>query len=284
MIPHKHFPLVDERDPNSSVCRAGFTLVELLVVMAIIGILTSLLLPAVQAAREAARRASCQNNLRQIGIGLHHYHDALSTFPIGALEMRYLRNPDGSLMYPGGVQIAWSALLLPYVEQVPLHQMIDFGKGYDSPENAAAAAEIVPIYMCPSVPRSATHVYGRAVIDYGGIYGERITGRNDPPKGTMLYTRAISIADIRDGTSNTLVVSEDSAWRDGQWINGLNIFDQAYPINQAPSFENDIRSEHPGGAFGLFCDGSVRFLHETMDSKTLAAICTRELGEVVQMP
>jgi len=98
----------------------------------------------------------------------------------------------------------------------------------------------------------------------------------------MLYTRAISIADIRDGTSNTLIVSEDSAWGDGQWINGLNVFDQAYPINRAPAFENDIRSEHPGGAFGLFCDGSVRFLTETMELETLAAICTRAGGEVVR--
>lgn len=264
--------------------RRAFTLVELLVVIAIIGILVALLLPAVQAAREAARRASCQNNLRQIGIGLHNYHDTLSSFPIGALEMRYLRNPDGSLRYPDGVQIAWSALLLPFVEQEPLHEMIDFGKGYDSPENAEAAAQVVPVYICPSVPRSSRHVRERAVIDYGGIYGERITGRNSPPKGTMLYTRAVTIADIQDGTSHTLIVSEDSAWRDGQWINGLNLFDQAFPINRAPAFENDIRSEHPGGALGVFSDGSVRFLSESMDLDVLAAICTRAGNEMVGSP
>ncbi len=263
---------------------SGFTLVELLVVIAIIGVLVGLLLPAVQAAREAARRMSCQNNLRQIGIGLHHYHDVVHSFPIGALEMRYLRGPDGALLYPNGVQIAWSALLLPFVEQGPLHDRIDFGRGFDSPENADAAAEVLSIYLCPSVPRASNLVDGRGAIDYGGIYGERISGRNDPPKGTMLYQRAVKIADIRDGTSNTLIVSEDSAWQDGQWINGLNIFDQAFPINQAPPFENDIRSEHPQGAQGLFCDGSVHFLAESMDLLVLAAICTRERGEIFEAP
>ena len=101
----------------------------------------------------------------------------------------------------------------------------------------------------------------------------------------MLYEQAIRIAQIRDGTSTTLIVSEDSAWADGQWINGMNIFDQAYAINYEPPpgtyKENEIRSEHTGGANGLFCDGSVRFLTEQMDLKTLAAICTRAGGEIV---
>ena len=273
-----------ERRPVDHASSRGFTLVELLVVIAIIGILVALLLPAVQAAREAARRMSCQNNLRQIGIGLHHYHDVVHSFPIGSLEMRNLRDSHGALLYPNGVQIAWSAMLLPFVEQQSLHDRIDFGKGFDSPENAEAAAQVLAMYLCPSVPRPSNLVDGRGAIDYGGMYGERINGRNDPPKGTMLYSRAIRIADILDGTSNTLIVAEDSAWKDGQWINGLNIFDQAFPINQAPPFENDIRSKHPGGAQGLFCDGSVHFLVETLDLQVLAAICTRERGEIFDAP
>jgi hypothetical protein len=219
--------------------------------------------------------------LDRVGVQQHNYHDTLGSFPIGSLEARHLRNRDGSLQYPHGVQIAWSALLLPFVEQMPLHDRVDFGQGFDSPANARAAATIVPIYVCPSVPRAALHVDRRAVIDYGGIYGERITGRNDPAKGTMLYTRAITVDEIDDGTSYTLIVSEDSGWRDGQWINGRNIFDQAFPINQAPPFENDIRSEHPNGALGLFCDGSVRFLYESMELKPLAAVCTRAGGEII---
>ena len=255
--------------------RRGFTLVELLVVIAVIGILIGLLLPAVQMAREAARRASCLNNLRQLGIGLHNYHDALRAFPPGGIEPRSPLNPRGR-------QLAWSVFLLPFIEQQPLFERIDTGRAFDASENAVAAAKILSIYICPSVPEGKQLQSGRGPCRYGGIYGERITGPNSPPKGVMLYDRAISIADIRDGTSNTLMISEDCDFADGQWINGRNVFDQAFAINQAPTFENDIRSKHPGGANGLFCDGSVRFLTETMELRTLAAICTRNRGEVVE--
>ena len=255
----------------------GFTLIELLVVIAIIGILIALLLPAVQAAREAARRASCLNNLRQMGIGLHHYHDALGSFPPGGIEPRTPFEPNGR-------QLAWSVFLLPFVEQGPLYNQIDTGFAFDAPENADAAATILSIYICPSVPQGSELKSGRGPCLYGGIYGERITSPNNPPKGVMLYDESISISQIFDGTSNTLAISEDSGFHDGQWINGRNVFDQAYAINQAPAFENDIRSKHPGGANGLFCDGSARFLSETLDLKTLAAICTRARGEVAFAP
>ncbi|HOA51884.1 MAG: DUF1559 domain-containing protein [Thermogutta sp.] len=266
----------------SRVIRKGFTLVELLVVIAIIGLLTALLLPAVQAAREAARRSACTNNLRQMGIGLHNYHQALGCFPPGGIEHRAMINPQTKKPYgPAGRQLAWSLFLLPYVEQQPLYQKVDTSKPFDAPENAEAAATILPLYICPSATTQRELRQGRGPCDYGGIYGERITSPNNPPKGMMLYDQALTVADVIDGTSNTLIVSEDSDFRDGQWINGLNVFDQAYAINKAPAFENDIRSKHPGGANGLFTDASVRFLAETMDLSVLAAICTRAGGEVV---
>ncbi len=251
----------------------AFTLVELLVVMAVIGVLVALLLPAIQAARESSRRTSCTNNLKQIGLALHLYHDVNSSFPPGCIEARPF--------HPNGRQIAWSALILPYLEEDPLYDQIDFDSPFDSPENSTAARVILPVYLCPTTPRSSPLQRGRGPCDYGGIYGERITSHNRPPKGTMLFDRAISFRDIHDGKSNTLVIAEDSNWPDGQWINGRNIFDQAFAINDAPKFENDIRSLHPGGANGTFCDGSVRFLSETMDLHTLAAICTRAGQEPV---
>ena len=97
----------------------------------------------------------------------------------------------------------------------------------------------------------------------------------------MLYNKTISMQDIQDGTSNTLIIAEDSDFTDGQWINGRNLFDQAFAINAAPEFENDIRSKHPNGANALFCDGSTRFLSEAMELEVLAAICTRAGREVV---
>lgn len=256
----------------------GFSLIELLIVLAIIGVLLALLLPAVQAAREAARRTACLNNLRQIGIGLHQYHEATGSFPQGCIEKRTREEPDNR-------QLAWSIFLLPYVEQEAIYEQVHLDKKYDGAENADVAARVLEIYICPTVSQDKQLRSGRGACHYGGMNGERITpSRNNPPNGVMLEDRKVSIAEIRDGTSQTLIIAEDSEFRDGQWINGGNIFDQAFPINQAPAFDNNIHSEHTGGAHGLFCDGSVHFLQETMDLDTLAAICTRAGGETAVLP
>ena len=121
---------------------AGFSLVELLVVITIIGMLVALLLPAVQAAREAARRAACSNNLHQIGLGLQNYHSVHASFPPGCIQPAF--------MISNGRQFAWSALLLPYIEQQPLSTAIDFSQPCYAAVNAAAAATVLPTYMCPS--------------------------------------------------------------------------------------------------------------------------------------
>ncbi|MGB7345109.1 MAG: DUF1559 domain-containing protein [Pirellulaceae bacterium] len=244
---------------------------ELLVVIAIIGILVSLLLPAVQAAREAARRMSCQNNIRQIGLALHNYHAAYRKLPPGGIEVRpEVRN---------GRQMAWSAMVLPFMEETAAYQQIDFSYAFDAPENADAGSRVIETYLCPSTSRSNPRNSGRGATDYGGIYGERITSQNFPPRGVMIHDQPIRFRDITDGLSRTIVVAEDANFPDGQWINALNLFDQAFPINKAPPFENDIRSQHVGGAMVLFADGSVSFLTEQMDLKLLAAACTRNGGE-----
>jgi len=256
--------------------RAGFSLIELLVVIAIIGILIALLLPAVQAARATARRMACLNNLRQIGLAMHGHHDARRRFPAGGIERR-------NALYPNGRQLAWSVFILPYMEEESLFDLLDLSKAFDDPANEEAAKRVLPVYICPSVARTSMLANGRGPCDYGGMYGERIVGSNRPPGGVMIYNRSFAIRQIADGTTMTLMISEDSGFGDGQWINALNVFDQGFPINAAPSFENDIRSEHAGGANGLFCDGSARFLDERMENEVLAAICTRAGGEHVQM-
>ena len=251
--------------------RHGMTLIELLVVIAIIGILVGLMLPAVQAVRESARNMQCQNHLRQIGLALHNYHSAYRKLPPGGIEVR----PEVT----NGKQIAWSAMVLPFLEESAAYDRIDFDYAFDAPENELAASTVIESYLCPSTPRDSPLQRGMGATDYGGIYGERITGPSYPPRGVMIHDVAIRFRDVTDGLSRTLVISEDANFRDGQWINAWNLFDQAFPINKAPKFENDIRSHHRGGANGLFGDGSVLFLSEHMDLKLLASICTRNGNE-----
>ena len=252
--------------------RSALTLVELLVVIAIIGILIGMLLPAVQQVRESARRVSCQNNMRQIGIGLANFHSSLGRLPVGCLEWRVSSGNER--------QLAWSAYLLPFVEGSNIYDQLDLGLAFDAPENAAAASAKVPVFNCPSVAEVQLTEDARGRSDYGGIFGERITSPNNPPKGTMLIDRAIGYSEILDGLSNTIVVGEDAGWPDGEWINGRNIFDQAFGINAAPDFENDLRSQHPAGVNVLFADGHIDFLADQTDLFVLAAFCSRSGGEI----
>lgn len=242
--------------------------------IAIIGILIAMLLPAVQAVRESARRTVCLNHLRQIGLALQNHHSAIEEFPVGGTGLRSPLAPDER-------QLAWSAFLLPYMEQSNVFAQLDLDEGFDSPANATAAETIIETFVCPSSMRGSQLSDGRGPCDYGGIFGERISSPNDPPKGLMVYGVARSHREIPDGSSNTIIVAEDSDFSDGQWINGRNVFDQAFAINAAPAFENDIRSLHPGGAIATFADGHVRFLQQQLSLETLAAICTRAGQEVL---
>ncbi len=129
--------------------KRGFTLVELLVVIAIITILIALLLPAIQMAREAARKASCTNNLRQIGIAIHSYHETVRVLPSGWIAPV----PEGD---PGW---GWATLILPHMEQSSLHNLVDFGKHIDHDDNAVARTFPIPIYFCPSDNAEDTKIF-----------------------------------------------------------------------------------------------------------------------------
>lgn len=256
---------------NYSMRRTATTLIELLVVVGMIAILLTMFLPAVQQTREAARRLSCGNNLRQIGIGLHNFHSAAEEFPVGCVEWRF-NDPQSR-------QLAWSAYLLPYIEQSQLHDLIDFDAPYDSSVNRQAATRKISVYRCPSSSRlDAEDQFG--LSDYGGIFGERITSPNSPAKGVMLLDKPVAVKDIVDGLSNTLIIAEDTRSSDGQWINGRNIFDQAFALNAGPFFENDIRSDHLGGANVCYSDSSIAFLNNAIDLKVLAAICTKDNSDL----
>ncbi len=280
--------------------RRALTLVELLVVVAIIAILAAILLPAVQGSRESARRSGCSNNLRQIGLGLLAYHDAAGMFPPGLTDHKTAANPQGK-------QLAWSVYLLPYVEEGALYAQFNRNAGYTSAANRFAAGTVLSIYTCPSTVTLAADRHGDttgdingngqwdpgdglAFTDYGGNFG--FSGLGKPyMNGVLIYERPISISKILDGASATIIVSEDTgrgAAFDGQWANGENIFDESGPINDhtLPTYlwqNNEMWSDHVDGINALFCDGSVHFLYQEMALEALAALCTRASNEIINL-
>ncbi len=260
------------RNP-SPTSRGGFTLIELLVVIAIIGVLVGLLLPAVQAAREAARKISCKNNLKQVGLALHAYHNTHRSLPIGCFEWRGFRAP------PTHRQFAWSAMLLPFLEQQPLHGQINFSIPFDAPANAKAAETRVAAYECPS---ALERDLVRGQSDYGGLFGETLLDRN-PATGLFLYEQSVRFLEITDGLSFTIAVAEDVGGPDSEWINGRNVFVQAHGINDSAAWigDNEIRSLHTSGAMVLYIDGHVKFVTESIDKRLLGSLITRAGREVI---
>jgi type II secretory pathway pseudopilin PulG len=282
----------------------------LLVVIAIIGVLVALLLPAVQAAREAARRMQCSNNMKQLGLGLHTYADTHLRFPPAAVLQT--SDPDYSLTAPFASNVeswGWGALLLPYIEQTPLHENGGVGRG------AVLQFVIDPIAMtplsvfrCPSdaTPKIRTQAaYAKwATSNYRANCGHRIchttnafTGVPNANNATGVFWRdsAVRFSDITDGMSNTIAVGE-STWRLGTdplqiyqasvWAGclkghqsacaldvtatGAGVINGPY-LGSSDGLRESFASQHPGGALFVMGDGSVRFISETIDFKFTGA-------------
>jgi len=265
----------------------GFTLVELLVVIAIVGVLLGLLLPAVQSARESARRNHCANNLRQIGLALLAYHASIGAFPPGCIE-------------PGGRRFAWSTMLLPHLEERATFDLYDTKAFFYAAANRQATSVVIGAYLCPSTVRTSRERDGNttgdinhngrydpgdfmAAIDYGGMFGwaSGTTFAN----GVLIYDRTVSLRQITDGSTHTILVAEDTgrgSTMNGMWADGENIFDAGVPINSLQN--NEVWSDHVSGAQVVFCDASVRFLSEDLDLMVFAALCTRAADEIVELP
>ncbi len=232
-------------------------LVVLLVLFAVVlgcgGLLTALLLPAVQLAREAARRANCMNNLKQIGLAMHNYHDEHGCFPPA-----YVPDQDGKPMH------SWRVLLLPYLEREDLYQQYNFDEPWNSPQNLALSNRMPEIYRCASDGQSAA-----SQTSYAMIVGPNTI--SDGPTPTEL-------SDITDGTSNTIMLVEAA----GSGINWLEPRDLeadriSYLVNDP--VDPGISSDHPMGVNVLFCDGMVTFLDAAMDAEEVKAMCTVSGGE-----
>jgi hypothetical protein len=218
------------------------------------GMLTGLSLPAVQAAREAARRAQCTNNLKQIGLAMHNYHDTYKCFPPA-----YIPDEDGEPMH------SWRVLILPFMEQGYVYDQYNFDEPWDSPANLALADTMINPYQCPSSPASDLSETSYAVIEGPGALFD---GPN-----------AYKISDVTDGTSNTIMVVE-VAGSGIHWMEPRDLELEQLDL-QINGPNGDIQSNHPGGVNATIADGSVRFLSETIDSGILDALITRSGGERV---
>ncbi len=196
--------------------RYGFTLIELLVVMAIIAILMSLLLPAVHQVREAARRTKCKNNLKQLGLAFHNYHDAHGTFPPGYVSRNVTRaDPATSETGPG---FAWGALMLPYLDQQGLYNVINFELNASNPVNIPHGDTFLTPFRCDSDPapevffvNDGTTNYDLATANYVGVfgYGSVTTVPGNPNPAGLLYRNSYTrFSDITDGTSHTMLIGE----------------------------------------------------------------------------
>jgi len=195
---------------SNPAVRRGFTLIELLVVIAIIAVLIALLLPAVQAAREAARRAQCTNNLKQLGLALHNYQQAIGSFPMGATTGPV--NAPGDADAKGGGWSAWSAqsLLLPYMEQTAIYNAINFSWSCEQYEslawyiNSTAYYTKVNSLLCPSDGNA-----GKSnICSYAGSQGTTTINYGEQSTGLFTSHKVYSVADCTDGTSNTIAFAE----------------------------------------------------------------------------
>jgi prepilin-type N-terminal cleavage/methylation domain-containing protein len=340
--------------------RRGFTLVELLVVIAIIGILIALLLPAVQAAREAARRSQCLNNLKQIGVGMQSYNDAYGSFPIGA------RNWDETTASTDGYGVSWWVPMLPYIEQTAMHESLTLaGNGHGLPgfgqvgnlNGPPTQSKRIAYMICPSSPLEAlgqiasptaprqpippegwiqtrpqyTGITG-AIDGNGFINGEGrqaaccsccatvTAGGQTSIGGALIRHKAIRFNEILDGSSNTMIVGEQSDFAIDNnriptrihqvhgWLLGIDrpwpsanrrTFNRTairYPVNTVRKTpisalpgvgdndgpNNGLFSAHPGGVQILLCDGSARFIHDSISILTLKLLASRDDGKAFQ--
>lgn len=307
---------------HSTVWRnSAFTLVELLVVIAIIGILVALLLPAVQAAREAARRTQCTNNLKQIGLAVQTFHDTRKVLPAARWKDKYQ---------------TWFAAIMPNLEASSEYDLWDFTKTYADPVNKKARTVYIPGFFCPSqrgngggegimAPPTSVSIYSAqgSTGDYAGNHGTNVQGADagTPPKipddfgvintpqcfatsSCQNFKSSVAFKNITDGTSKTFLVGEKhvptrlyaiEATPDDSIYQGDFIQNHAraagllcppapspdYEGTAAPYWGNLFGSRHPGIIQFAYCDGSTRTLSTDVNLLVYEASATRNQGETV---
>lgn len=296
--------------------KTGFTLIELLVVIAIIAVLIALLLPAVQQAREAARRSQCKNNLKQMGLALHNYHSSHATLPSGVVYKAKspTSNTSGANVRNG---FGWQVMILPYIDHGTLFSEFNFSDSYRLTKHIDLSKNRIAVFLCPSTPtvlsgHATEGPNGQYTLHYWGNQGPRGT---NPEGGTYRFVEesqhatrggyslqglfhansSVKFAHITDGLSNTLMLGE-SGWEGNtlnrSWPRGGNeddidtasAKDVVRPINEriipARGNETSFGSCHVGGAQFVMADGSVRMISENIFMNTYKSLASRDGGEV----
>lgn len=293
----------------------GFTLIELLVSISIIGVLVGVLLPAVQQAREAARRMQCQNNLKQIGLAFQSYHSSFQRFPPGYISRV---NATGEEIGPGW---GWGSSILPQLEQPALFSQINFNVGIEHPSNQEARLQWLPTFLCPSdSPPKRWQAVSRdlasgaflanicevAPANYIGMFGTFEPGVDGD--GVLFRNQPLNFASMLDGTSTTFLVGErgfrlgDATWtgaitgavivpdgRDGVGTGPpesassliLGHSGDGHSPGERRSHVNQFFSEHQGGVHFVFVDGHVSFMSSSTDYRIYQALTTRNGNEAI---
>ncbi|WP_168565694.1 DUF1559 domain-containing protein [Crateriforma spongiae] len=287
---------------------AGFTLVELLVVIAIIGVLIGLLLPAVQSAREAARRCSCANNLVQMGLGMHQYEFANESFPSGVIDDEGpIRNE------PMGRHVSWTVQILPFIEQVNVSRHFDREAGAYASVNIPPRKQYIPTYICPSEPRASVEMMSSdsasddqsqipqefPISSYAGCQNDVEASIDGDRNGILFLNSDVRFEDLTDGSSQTLLIGEvrheetllgwpsgtRSTLRNAVDINSISSYRSEPDPEPSPLGPLDVggfSSNHPGGCNFVFADGSVRFLSEAIEPELLRQLGHRADGELLE--
>lgn len=281
--------------------RDAFTLVELLVVIAIIGVLVALLLPAVQAAREAARRTNCVNNVTQLGLAVHSYEFHFETLPPG------VTNPDGPIRNePQGNHVGWIVKVLPYMEETVMWRKFDQAAGAYAPVNAEVRAARIPVLECPSQPEEMLNEAGNvAQSSYAGCHHDVEAPIDVDNHGLLFLNSNVRYNDIDDGSSKTILVGEKFVDPEGLgWVSGTRatlrntgtielpqtrlpvapqaIDEDADADTPESLYVGGFGSYHPGTFIVGFADGSTRSIQVNIDRKLLQLLGNRADGEIVK--
>ncbi len=271
--------------------RKGFTLVELLVVIAIIGILVALLLPAVQAAREVARRMQCGNNMKQIGLAIISYEATHGCYPPAYVNSPRTHN--------------FAQFILPQLEQQSIYDKYDFTQNWNAAANKTATEVDISVFVCPSAPGGRNYISDYAACTlYASTAYNKLVGmgvlQNRPEWLSILQTDTVTSAHVRDGLSNSILMFEDAGrpynYKDG-FRNGTGTVSGARWADNEAYFHvhdvcggtstsncnnnNEIYSFHAGGCVYVYGDGSVHFLGDSLDPEAFAALFTRAAGDIV---